>query len=308
MHRLLPALLLTVAAASLQAGELSYAWKAGDLFRYDYYKAVSITQKDENGKLEERKTEFTGVMVLEVRTVTAAGATGTLRIDSPRVTLPQVRAFSAQSDAPEIQQEKNRSIGHAISGAIKVARWSVAIKRDGSFEILGRSPASTAEWFKETANSAGWRKKQIETVAKIIEQDLGFKPSGVDSDILLMLNSASQDAGETHALRPLRAVSSSKSGEKDKMQLSFTRSFKEGAGISYVVPNLESAKPVQIKPKSVSMHEGIAVFDTRLSMLDTLNEDYTATLDYTCGAQTLTQEVHVQYRLKRLAPAISKPE
>jgi hypothetical protein len=43
-------------------------------------------------------------------------------------------------------------------------------------------------------------------------------------------------------------------------------------------------------------------------MLDTLSEDYTTKMKYVSGKDSLSQEVRVQYKLKRLAPAIVKNE
>jgi len=294
------------------ASEITYGWKAGDLYRFDYFKAVSVKQDDGSEKPEERKTELTGVLVIEIRNVSASGATGIMRIDSPRVTIPVARVYSAQADSPEMQPERSQSVSRAMVGAIKVARWSVNFDLDGTFRILARTPPNTAEWLKETGNAGGWRKKQIENVAKLIEQDLGLKASGADTEPLLVTKPPADPSGvQTSVLHPLRSDFSStdtKTVEKEKLQIAFSRQFPKGALVSYRVPDLESNKPVLIKPKAVVTHEGTAVFDVKLSMLDSLTEDYTATLDYSCGAVALVQNVRVQYRLKRLAPAIRKHE
>src|SRR5262245_5971702 len=94
---------LSHAAAWASTAEFAYTWKSGDLLRYDYLKTVTITQPDDSGKPEERKTEFAGVMILEIRSVANGAASGSLRFDSPRVSLPVLRTFNSQADAPELQ-------------------------------------------------------------------------------------------------------------------------------------------------------------------------------------------------------------
>ncbi|MFH0940026.1 MAG: hypothetical protein V1899_12210 [Planctomycetota bacterium] len=305
-----------ILAAAAQAGssvsavpENAYIWKAGDVFRFEYFKSITVKQPDETGRLAERVTEVAGVLILEIRQVAASGATATLRLDSPRITLPESVQFSAQSDEPQLQPMKNRSVAHALEGAIKTARWNCKLSSNGLIYVESRTPKDMAEWLKDIETAATWRKKFLDVLPRIIEQDLGLKTPSHDRDSLLYLGSAppvSTTRAADH-LRPRREALTVVSNDGEKATLNFKRVAPKDAGV-YQIPDLLKNETISASLVSVSIQIGRAVFDLKIGMLDTLNEKYTASLKYTYQAQlTLDQEVCVEYRLKRLAPPISAP-
>lgn len=296
------------ASAENAAPELAYLWKSGDLFRFDYSKTITTRQPNEDGRIEDRQTEMAAVLIIEIKSVTASGAAATLRFDSPRVTLPTIRFFSAQADDVELQPEKTRAIARAMEGAIKTARWAVLLKPDGAIHIEARTPATLNDWMKETGNASGWRKKSQDAMLELLEQDLGLKAHTVDRETLVCLSPAAAPAAvsSAEALHPLRtAIAVTR--KDDKAQLSFQRVFDKQQS-PYIVPQLTARNNIKVQVESVASTEGIAVFDTKIGSVDTLSEDYTAKVRYESGKETLAQEVRVQYKLKRLAPAIVKNE
>jgi uncharacterized iron-regulated protein len=75
-----------------------------------------------------------------------------------------------------------------------------------------------------------------------------------------------------------------------------------------LIPGLSAAHEVRACLQNVTTKKGRATFDTKLLMLDALDEEYQAEVLYTSGSGTLRQELMVEYHLKRLAPAIAQPE
>jgi len=290
-----------------EAAPLAYAWKKDDLFRYEYAKTIAVTQPDEEGKTGERVTSFSAILILEIKAVTPTGATGTLRFDSPRVVLPPIKYFSSQADDPEDLADKSKAVAHALEGAIKQARWGFTWNSDGALRIDARVPAVLHDWLKEPANAAGWRRRQAEQLAKLIEQDLGLRAQSVDRDIFLCLARQPAADATTCVLHPLRSSPTVASQAGGKAELAFRRQA-PAATTAVAVPGLITAQPVQAVLQNVATTDGRAVFDAKRRMLDTLREDYTATVIYTCGGDTLRQQVRVQYNLKRLAPPVAPPE
>jgi hypothetical protein len=291
--------------------EAAYTWKNGELFRYEYLKTILIKQPDESGRMEERRTEINAVLIIEIKSVTAAGAAATLRFDSPRVAIPTIRFFSAQYDAVEEQADKTRSVARAIEGAIKTARWTVLLKTDGAIHIESRTPTSINDWLKDTANSGGWRKKSQEAMLKLLEQDLGLKTNVVDRETFLCFNPPSEPAStDSDSLHPVRTHATVSSQKDDKALLSFQRVFNKKPDAPYVLPQLTTSSNIKVKAEidGISVSDGSGIFDTKLGMLDSLSEDYTTKVKYVSGKDSLAQEVRVQYKLKRLAPAIVKNE
>lgn len=299
--------LIAARFAAASTTETTYVWKSGDLFRYDYAKTVTVTQNDENGKPEERKTELAAVLILEVKSAPPGGAaSGTLRFDSPRVTMPVLRTFSSQVDAPEVQTDKNKTIARAMEGAIKVARWNVSLGSDGSVQIVSRTPASLNDWLKDLSGTAGWRKKMAEQLGQLIEQDLGLKPQTTDREIFFC-NGAGETANNPGvALHPVRTGFVPAAKPNEKVQVAFKRQLNAKSNTEFAVPNLVSPQAVTATPQSVATAEGVAHFDAKLGMLDAMSEDYSVKMKYKCGAETIDQDVRVQYKLKRLAPAIAR--
>jgi hypothetical protein len=301
-------------AASLGAAETApraaYSWKKDDLFRFRYTKTIGITQPDENGVVAERVTEVDAVLILEIKSVTEAGAAGLLRFDSPRITLPPIEYFSSQSDAPEKpenQMEKTRSLAHAMDGAVKQARWSFTWATDGALRLEARVPANLHEWLREVGAAGNWRKKLGDQLSKLIEQDLGLRTPGTDYELFLCLSAPPAADISTCTLHPLRSAPTLVSNSRGKAELSFQR-VAPSAAAPFAVPGLIAARKVLAAVQSVTTKEGRAVFDTKLRMLDSLSENYVAEVLYTYGKETLKQQVRVQYKLERLAPAIAAPE
>ena len=292
--------------------ETNYTWKNGELYRFEYSKVITIKQPNEEGVVEDRQTEISGVLILEIKSVSGAGAAATLRFDSPRVTLPTIRFFSAQYDTVEAQVDKTRSVARAIEGAIKSARWTVLLKPDGAVQIDSRTPASINEWLKETGNSGGWRKKSQELMLKLMEQDLGLKAQTLDRETFACLSPLPDPSSVETAevLHPVRSRAAVTSQNDEKAQLAFQRIFERKQDTPYVLPQLTTSSNTRVKAQveGVNTADGSAVFDTKLGYLDTLSEDYTVKLKYNSGKDSLSQEVRVQYKLKRLAPAIVKNE
>ena len=288
--------------------EVNYVWKSGDLFRFDYLKTTTAVQPDDNNKPEERKTELAAVLILEVKTSPAGGpATGTLRFDSPRVTLPILRTFSSQVDAPELQVDKNKTIARAMEGAIKAARWNVSLGTDGSIQIVSRTPATLAEWMKDLGNTAGWRRKMTEQLTQLIENDLGLKAQSTDREIFVCSNLTDASTAAGAALHPVRGAFAPAAKPNEKVQVVFKRQYAK-PGAEFSLPNLVSPQAVTASPQSVATQEGVATFDAKLGMLDTLSEDYSVKIKYKSGADTMDQDVRVQYKIKRLAPAIARAD
>ncbi|HEY3325398.1 MAG TPA: hypothetical protein VGP72_33410 [Planctomycetota bacterium] len=294
-------------ACGQAASPLVYTWKAGDLFRFDYQKTICVVQPDETGAREERRTEVAAVLILEIKTVSPAGAGGTLRFDSPRLTLPAMRLFPGAEDEIKPLPDKNRAVARTIEGALKTASWTVLLSPSGAITVESRKPASYNEWIKDLSNAGGWRKRLNETVARLVEQDLGLKAQTVDRELLLCTDPAEASSAPGQALHPLRAgfAFSSKTG---KTNASFERRLPAASATGYAVPALAGPTTVHIQPQKLKMHESKAVFDSALGMLDSLIEDYEVKLDYEYRGQHLDQEVRVQYKLKRLAPPIVKAD
>ena len=288
--------------------ENAYAWKGGEVFRFEYEKSILLKQPDEDGKIEERNTQVSGVLILEVKTVSAAGAAAVLRIDSPRVTLPEYSLFSSQYDKPQAQPDRTRAVCRAVEAAIKEARWNVLLGANGLVFMESRSPANLRDWLKNMENAAGWRKRALDILPKLIEQDLGIRVPAHDRELLLYLGTAGVAAAGKGAdgLRPRREKLAVAAQEEDKLTISFKRGMPPEP-LPYTLEGLMANESVKISLTEVTASEGCAIFDTRIGMLDTLQEDYSATLAYAYNQLSLKQEVRVQYRLKRLAPPIVKP-
>jgi len=317
-------------AACVWCGEapapLRYAWKKDDLSRFEYSKKITVKQPDEKGVTVERTTEAKAVLVLEIRNLTPAGAVGTLRFDSPHITLPAIKFFSAQYDEPEDQPDKSRAVARALEGAIKQARWSFTWSEDGALRIEARAPANLQEWLKEPANAGTWRKKASAMLASFVEQDLGLRAQTVDRELLLCFTSGNSGLPPASSpIRPVRSAPVVLSRSKSKVELGFQRSappplpFRGGDGAGagsapaqpgtpFAIHISPAAQGVQACLQGVTTTRGSATYDTKLLMLDSLDEEYKAEVLYTSGKDTLRQELQVEYHLKRLAPAIVQPE
>ena len=286
-----------------------YIWKKDDILRFDYFKSTTITQPGEMGVVEERQRKVAGVLILEVREITAAGAKGILRIDSPRVELPAVKFFSSQFDQPRIDEGKDRVLAKTIEGAIKKAKWDVLLERDGMVRLTGRVPANLRSWLEDTENAAGMRKKSLDLLPEIIEQDLGLGVPSRDNNLFLCQESRPGATNAAESFRLPRTNIRLISSDQEKARFAFERKLSKPPASALLVPGLAGFEnnSVEMLYKNVATREGKAIFDIQMGMLDTLAEDYTVTLAYRYGNEELTQSIHVQYHLTRLAPPISKP-
>jgi hypothetical protein len=313
MMRVLLFWLACAAALSLSAGESppaagedSYVWKNTDVLRFDYSKTIVVQQPDADGKMSEQTTDVAAVMILEIKSVSAAGTSAVLRFDSPRVTLPELTMFLAQSEKPESQLAKSRATARAAESAIKAARWNVVLASNGMIHIESRNPASLREWLKETENAAGWRKRAAPDLIKLVEQDLGLRVPANDRDIFIYTGAADPaPAKGADTLRPQRGAVKVSVKEDDKTTLAFTR-LAPREKTPYSIPGLMNSEVIEVSLQNVTSQEGQAILDHRLGLLDTLDEDFTATLHYDYkDVGTLKQKVRVKYHLRRLAPAIT---
>gem|GEM_PF-3220600 len=276
------------------------------LYRFDFVKVMTVTQPDESGKSVQRRTEMSAVMILELKALTPEGATGTLRFDSVKLTLPEMEAFTSLDFSPQPQKEKNRLISEAMQSAIKVARWQIAVDTDGAIQLLSRTPANFSEIMKETAVKAAWRKRWIDDMARLVEQDMGLKTPTSDRQLLLCFNQPASDKGASGKLQPERSLAQLVSREGRTAHYSFDRLSPAGTGTPFPLPFYSALPAVNVTFKGVKSNACRAEFDMEKGMLDTMQEDYTATLTYDSGSNSIEQNVRVEYRLTRLAPPINK--
>jgi hypothetical protein len=301
---------------------VAYAWKAGDVYRFDFYKSITLSPLASSGTAgapaepadsanpasaaDQRKTEVAGILIFEV----ATDGKATMRFDSPRVTLPEVIFYSSQAEEPEPQKDKNRVIGKAIEGALKAARWDVQLGSDGTLHIRDRKPNNFIEWAKDVETAAAWRKKSFKGMQQLIDNDLGLKTQVDDREIFLCMNTTpvtAQNAKAEASLRPVRSSAVLDKKDAERARFKFSRSAPENAGKPYAIPDLGGKGEVTTTLNQVQTAEGSAVMALRLSMLDSLTADFTSEITVQYGNDSVQRQVRVQYRLKRLAPPISKP-
>jgi hypothetical protein len=313
--KLIAVFLIVACGAAAAAGAPEYAWKPGDVLRYQYTKSVLMNEDSDGKNAEQREFEFDAVLILEIKSKSQNGVMAILRFDSPRVSMPDYYWFSSQGDAPLLQKDKGKAVSHAIEGAIKTAaRWNVYLDNSGYVRIDSRVPNSLETWLKEEGHSAGWRTKFNKMWVDIIENNLGLKSTGEDREIFVSLNAPPASVSpEMDLIRPLRS-SVKLLGIKDyKADYAFTRVAPPKAGAPFSIPNVgPPSVEMTLRPKEVT-GKGSATLDVSMGLLDTLNEEFNAVLDYKCLADnqqtyTLQQRVTTKYELKRLAPAIQKYE
>jgi len=299
--------LFALASSTVLAGDLQYQWKPGELYRYDYERSSTVRQPDETGRMTERKTVFTGVLIIEIRSVSNGTATALMRFDPTRLDLPPQLFFGAQSDGITESAERSTTVTRAMLAAIKLARWSVTLQSNGVMRIDSRVPEKFTEWTRELGNLGRWRTRLSDTLNEILEQDAGLKVGSEDREMFLSFAPPAEATTTAAAMRPVRAFSKS-SAEGSKISLALQRSHSASAQNGYQTPGLIGRTPITMKPGTITMAEGSAIFDTRLGLMDSLNESFSVPLTYTQGAETLKQDVLITYRLKRLAPAITAAE
>lgn len=303
--RTIAAVWILLMSLSLAGGErapapLAYAWKKETPYRFQYSKTITVRQPDENGKMEERRTEFRATLILEVKQVTGASAACVLRFDSPHLVLPPIPWYSALYDKPEPQADRGKAVAAALAGAIKVARWGVTVDADGTLHVDARTPTGLSDWLKDVSGAGQWRRKQADILKDLIEQDLGLRAETIDREILLCFAPPPEaGAAPLHPLRSKPVEARARDGAK--AHVSFTRQAPPGQG-AFVVPDLISPARVQATLQQVDTHQGSAIFDTEKGMLDQIEEQYAATLNYAYGRHSLQQEVTVRSELLRLAP------
>lgn len=299
--------LFALACSSVLAGDLQYQWKPGELYRYDYERSSTVRQPDELGQMTERKTVFAGVLIVEIRSVNNGVATALMRFDPTRLDLPSQLFFGAQSDGITESAERSATVTKAMIAAIKLARWSVTLHPNGVVRIDSRVPEKFSEWTRELGNLGRWRTRLNDMLSEILEQDAGLKVSSEDREMLLSFAAPAEAQTPASAMRPFRTFSKGTT-EGSKTSLNLQRAFSASAQNGYQTPGLIGRSAITMKPGTITMTEGSAVFDARLGLLDTLNESFTVPVTYSQGSETLKQEVVITYRLKRLAPTITAAE
>ena len=275
-------------------------------------KTITLVQPDWNQQPETHRTEIAGVLVFEVKSVAEETAEAVLRFDSPRVSLPDSWTFNGLVTAPQSDKERSKALARALEAALKSARWNVCLSSDGRVQIESRTPEHLRDWLKDMESAGTWRKKVLDALAQIVENDFGLQTHGTDDELLLRLGQSQPGAPTAAAtgLRPLRGIPRLLSRDAHKVTFRFQREAPSGPAQPYAVPNLVSRGPddATVRLAAVSASSGRAQFDlsdpreNSLLMLDLLEEEYTATLACAYGSEEVRQDVTVQYRLKRLKP------
>lgn len=276
------------------------------LYRFEIFKAITVTLPDDKGNLELRRTEMSAVLILELKALTPEGASGVLRFDSVKLSLPEMELFTSLDFSPQLQKEKTRLVAEAMQSALKVARWQVLIGNDGSIQLLSRTPVSFAESMKEVAMKAGWRKRWMDDLTRLVDQDMGLKPPCTDMQLLLCFSAPPADKSSMSKLQPLRSMPHFVSRQGRTAAYAFERQAPEGTGTRIPLPFYTASPAVDVTFKNVKSDASRAEFDMEKGMLDTLQEDYTATLQYNSGSTEIEQRVRVEYKVSRLAPPIVK--
>ena len=306
-----------------------YKWKPGEIYRFDYFKSILIQQNGSKNKtvvdVEDKRTEVSGVLIIEVKpldeknkanpTPESQGISAVLRIDSPKIALPDIWFFSSQFNSPELQKEKNRAVSKAIEIAIKNARWNVTLFSNGVIRYDSRTPASFDTWLSEEKTAGSWRQKSLYLLQTVVERNLHLNAQGEDYDLMLTTLEAPshkmiKSAAEISSLHPIRRRIELTTKSTDKAQLKFIRDTSPSSPLNTLITldNNDSAGKIALTLNSVRTDEASAVLDLKIGMLDTLGETYTASMSTVSGAEKVNEEVTVKYKLKRLAPAIQKSE
>ena len=291
-----------LAAAEPAAPPPAYAWKPGDVYRFEYSKTLTLSSNDPAEPLDPQTTEIAGVLILEI---SAEGTAALLRFDGARIVIPPVYVY-ADTDDPELQKDKNRIIGKALESTLKATHWDALLATDGTIHIKDRRPLSFDEWTKDFGVAAFWRKKTLKSINRLIGDDMGLKPNIDDQELLLCLGAPSSAPPATLAahLHPFRGDLSLASRVGNKIKFTFKRKPPELAGKPYALPELATPADLTATVDAVNTAEGSATFDAKLGMLDTIAEDYTTELTLRFGNDAIQRKLRIQYRLKRLVPTI----
>ena len=308
-----------------------YKWKPNEVLRFDYEKTVSISAPaplDKSGAPVlppdplARKFKFNAVLIIEInKTRTEPLQTAVLRFDSPRVEIPESFWFSSQSDEVALLKDRDKSIERAIEGAVKAARWNVALGTDGSVRIDGRTPAAPEDWLREVDHAAMWRSKFRKAWIEIVEKNLGLGSTGDDHDIFLTLAPKQPLPPfapmplnpELDKIRPVRSATQCAPIKDQKSELSFSRMAPPRAGQPYDIPTLGSIGIAMTFNPQMSPIKGACLFDCFIGLPDFISEEYAFKLDFRCVEDAShihkhAEEVLVKYDLKRLAPKIDTYE
>jgi hypothetical protein len=163
----------------------------------------------------------------------------------------------------------------------------------------------------------------------IVEKKLGLAATGDDRDLFLALTGAPVVGGEEmEKVRPTRSAVEFFANQNLKSEYHFQRLLPLKAGQPFALPYIGppddpkmpnifmTLKPPlkgpisESDPKAAGPQIGVAVFDSRMGMLDSLSEAYSFDTEYTCDEDKrrkykVEQKVSVKYTLKRLAPPIA---
>ena len=296
------------AVASLHAAApspMSYGWKQGEVYRYDYVKTIHIVEQSGDSDPGTNDFIFEGVLILEVNGKAPNGMKAVLRFDSPKITLPDMFWFSAQGDEPAVLKEKTKTVARAMEASIKIPRWNVTLGSDGTIHIESRKPESLEDCLKDTVSGAQWKQRFKKAWTDTVEQYLGLVASGDDRDILPVLVAPPQaSTGEMAKIRTYRSEASFVSTKDEKAEYRFQRLAPPAAGKPSVVPSVGPPNVTMTLKPALKNTKGTALFDTKLNILDNLSEEYAFEMDYECNVDAkkqfkLHQDVTVKYELTR---------
>ncbi|MEI6232458.1 MAG: hypothetical protein WCT04_05370 [Planctomycetota bacterium] len=277
---------------------------------------------------DTRWFSFNAILIVEIKNRTETGTFAVFHFDSAQITFPEMYGFLATSDDPAVIKDRAKAVQHALEGAIKLARWNVTLTPSGITNIETRVPKGLDDWMKETEHAAFWRARFRKLWVELVEKNLNLAASGADHDLLIALSGeAAAPKGELQKIRPYRSSPEVAGDKFGKVELRFQRLPPPFAGKPFSVPFI--GPPEDLKSPGITMtfklpikgprnesdpagpapQIGSAIFDSKLNMLDTLNEAYSFNTSYACSPDVKTtynleQTVSVTYSLKRLAPPI----
>ena len=280
---------------------------------------------------DTREFVFEAILIVEVKNRTPNGTFAVLHFDSAHIVMPESYWFAAVADDPAVQKDRAKAILHAMEGAIKLARWNVILDTTGIVHIDARVPKGLDDWLKETEHAAFWRGKFRKLWVDIVEKKLGLAAVGDDRELLLALTGAPVVGSDgMEKVRPYRSASEMVSNQNLKSEYRIHRILPPNAGQPFALPYIGppddrdpkmpnifmTLKPpiqgpiTEADPRGSGPQVGVAVFDSRMGMLDYLNEAYSFDTEYTCDEDKrrkykVDQKVSVKYALKRLAPPIA---
>ncbi|MBI3832507.1 MAG: hypothetical protein HY291_23495 [Planctomycetes bacterium] len=305
---------------SAAPAKAEYFWKAKTIYRFQYQKIVAVTRVSESdAKPTPRTTEFNGVLVLDVESVGEDGmATAVLRFDNPRILMAPLPVLDVEKGQVDTTKDYNQVLSLAMNETLREIRWKVTVSKDGTVAVLGRTPEKLGDVLQKISTAGSWRKKVMQDLFTFMENHLKLGASGRDEELFFRTGSSAASPAPAEgfdALRPLRALGAAKGKEEDRIELPSERVMPKTAEPDkpIEISNLDPDEPpIFMVPGKVENSAGQAVFDAKLGMLDKAAEKYMVNMTLRIEAKKnrleVAQQVQVEYRLTRLAPAIRTNE